>query len=179
MTSAEITEYLHAEELVPVVFLRDCPGLGFIVNQERDDAVIPKTYHASIPFWLASILGGVGTQQNQFVRIEPPPWLQALGPGAHIEPDRSYDFGAHVGLACGADGIIQQLIELGKERIQTIVDASFQIGRRDFDIGDEKPMLAEEKEIVDRSQRAIENFRRWKSGGVQQGSPGKHRRFGL
>jgi hypothetical protein len=33
MTLSEISDYLHAEEPVPVEFLQNCLGLGFLVNE--------------------------------------------------------------------------------------------------------------------------------------------------
>ena len=70
MTRSEITNFLHGEEMVPVVFLRDCPGLGFVVNQDHGSSDIPATYHANVPFWLASIMGSPEIEDKRFLTVQ-------------------------------------------------------------------------------------------------------------
>lgn len=165
MTSAEIDEYLRGDEMVPVVFLRECAGLGFIVNQEKAEADVPATYRANVPFWLASIMGSPEAKENRFLRIEHPPWLRDLGPGYNPYNDSiSYDFAGNVGVACEDDGISRRLIELYKERIPEMMGAGMQGRRRLLDRMDGQIFLKEEREMIRASQRAVQDFFGWKTG---------------
>ena len=171
MTRSEITNFLHGEEMVPVVFLRDCPGLGFVVNQDHGSSDIPATYHANVPFWLASIMGSPEIEDKRFLTVQEPPWLKMMGPGATIEVERSYEFAKSVAVACQNETSVALLKGLLKERVPDIVGASLQGRRRQFD-RDDKVFLAEEKEMIANSQKAVEQFYTWKTGdnGLKRGS---------
>lgn len=165
MTSAEINEYLHGDEMVPVAFLKDCAGLGFLVNPEKAEADIPATYRANIPFWLAAIMGSPEAGENQFLAIGQPPWLRDLGPGYNPHNDSiSYDFAGNVGVACGDDTVSRRLVELYKERIPAMMDAGMQGRKRSLDGMDGQVFLKEEKEMIKSSKRAVQDFFGWKTG---------------
>jgi hypothetical protein len=166
MTAAEIAEYLHSEESLTVEFLLDCPGLGFLVSPEQDEATIPQGYHAMIPFWLAVILGMPQGGGRRIVQVAEPPWLRSLGAGTRIDTERSYFFAANVGRACGDESASKRLIELAKERVRPVLDTALQPRRRQFDPTGELVLLTEEKELIAESHRAVESFARWKAGDV-------------
>jgi hypothetical protein len=164
MTLAEISDYLHAEEPVPVEFLQSCPGLGFLVNEDRDEAEIPQTYRASLPFWLAAILGSRAAGANRLVQINEPPWLRALGPGAHVDVERSFDYAATVAVACGDDSAAKRVIELAKERLPEVVTLALQFGRTRIDAQPHRVLFTEERDILAASHAAVQSFHKWKTG---------------
>jgi hypothetical protein len=164
MTLEEISDYLHAEEPVPVEFLQNCPGLGFLVNEDRDEAEIPQTYRASLPFWLAAILGSQEAGANRLVQINEPPWLRALGPGARVDTERSYDFAATVAMACGDESAARRVIELAKERLPEVLVLALQGRTPRIDSQGHRTLFAEEKDILAASRAAIQSFHDWKIG---------------
>jgi hypothetical protein len=163
MTSEEISAYLHDQEQLSVEFLIECPGLGFLVGADQDEATIPKGYRAMIPYWLAAILGMPQSDGRSIVKVTEPPWLQSLGPGARIETERSYFFSASIGLACRDATVPKRLIELAKERVKLVLDTALQTRRRHFDSGGDTVFLTEEKELIAESQRAVETFAHWRA----------------
>ena len=162
MTQAEIADFLYGEEMVPVEFVRDCPELGFVVNQDHGSADIPATYRANMPFWLASKIGPE-MEENQPLKVEQPSWLRALGRGATLDIERSYKFASLVAIASKDKGANKRLHGLLTERIPDVVTASLQARRRQFDRND-KVFLTEEKEMIANSQHAVEQFFAWKTG---------------
>ena len=158
----EISNFLYGEELIPVVFLIDCPQLGFIVNPEQGNSDIPATYSANLPFWLAHVL-----MEANIVKIEQPKWLKELGPGATIKTERSYDFSADIGIYSGDKKVPQKLIELAKERISIVLNSGLKTGNRFFDKELENVYFIEEKNIINDTQISIDQFSNWKSSGIR------------
>jgi hypothetical protein len=89
MIVTEIAEYLHAEELLMVEFLVECPALGFPLSPEQDDRTIPSGYHVMVPFWLAAIVGIAYESSHRIVQIVRPPWVRSLGPRINFDTERS------------------------------------------------------------------------------------------
>jgi hypothetical protein len=168
MTSAEIDTYLHQEELLTVEFLLECPGLGFLVSSEHDESTIPPGYRVVLPFWLAAILGMPQHDGRSIVKVVEPAWLRVLGPGVKLDIGRSYFFAATVGAACQDATASKRLIELAKERIQPVLDASLRSRPgRSHGLTDEMVLLSEEKELISESRRAVESFGLWKAGEIR------------
>ncbi|OHS97938.1 hypothetical protein TRFO_35734 [Tritrichomonas foetus] len=160
MTREEIDIFRHNEELVPVVFLQSYQGLGFIVDPSKNDAEIPEGFRANLPFWLAKLLAD---SKVKMVIIEQPQWLEKLGPGSTISEELSYSFGASIGESCGKEETIRKLIELGKSRLEKVVNSSFKVTNRQLD-RQEQPFLVEENEMIQNSRVAYNSFLQWKTG---------------
>ena len=125
MSSEEISNFLHGEELVPVVFLQNCEGLGFIVGAEQTDSDIPVDYHANIPFWLAQILSN---PKVQITEVLTPDWVQNLHPGTNCESEKSYLFAAAIGSLCEDEtqdpdaSMLKNIIDMCRERLGMFVN---------------------------------------------------------
>lgn len=163
MTNEEIDKFLHEEELVPVAFLQNLSGLGFIVDQTKSEADIPQGFTAQIQFWLAIFLAG---QDDDLIAIDEPSWLKNFGPGSVVTDDISYQFSHTIGQQTGNPNTSAQLIELCKSRIDTIVNSCFKVRNRQLDRQD-PVFLSEEREIVDASRENYQQFLQWKTGSMQ------------
>jgi hypothetical protein len=173
MTYAEISAYLHHEELLTIEFRLECPGVGFLVNSEHEQSTIPRGHQLALPFWLSAILGMPQHDGRSIVQVIEPSWLRALGPGVKLDAERSYFFAATVGVACRDESTSKRLIELAKERIKPVLDAALRTQPKRFhDSTDEMVLLEEEKELIAESHRAVESFGKWKSG--ESGKGGKN-----
>ncbi|KAH0792720.1 DNA replication complex GINS protein PSF3 [Histomonas meleagridis] len=161
MTSSEISDFLHGEELVPVVFLQECEGLGFIVNPEQSDADIPVNYRANIPFWLAQILAN---PQVNIVRVGVPEWVAGIHPGAAIETERSYHFAAAISSLCGEPEIGKNIIDTCKERLGTVVRNSYISSQSTLQRNEDIVYMTEEKELITQTQKSVDLFYKWKTG---------------
>ena len=157
MSSTEISDFLHGEELVPVVFLQECEGLGFIVNPEQSDADIPVNYRANIPFWLAQILAN---PKVNMVRVDVPDWVLGIHPGASVETERSYLFAAAISSLSGEPEIAKNIIDMCKERLETVVRRSYVSSQKR---NDDTMFMTEEKEVISKTQKSVDLFYKWKT----------------
>jgi hypothetical protein len=163
MTRGEVSSYLRGEEMLPVTFLSSCDGLGFTVDQSSNDADVPQYYRASMPFWLASTM-----KESGMVGIDEPPWLKTLGPGAHLDAERSLGFAAKISVQCGDRGVsgLTRLTELCQERIDGVLTFAMTTTMPRFDQSGQEGQvfLSEEKEMIEESRKSLRNFAAWKAG---------------
>ena len=161
MSNEEIENFLHGEELVPVTFLKDLEGAGFIVNTEQTDADIPTGYSANIPFWIADIL-----TRSHITKITPPDWLTALTPGATINDERSFDFSALLAKDSDRFDYIEKLSQLATDRIDLVLTHSMKTVEQQSGKKNGPAFFTEEKEIIRLGRESAKQFYDWKSTGT-------------
>lgn len=168
MSAEEISDFLHGEELVPVSFLQNCEGLGFIVGAEQTDSDIPVDYHANIPFWLAQILSNPKVQMTEVLT---PDWVQSLHPGANCESEMSYLFSAAVAALCEDESqdpdasLLKNIIDMCRERLGMVVHRAHISSRSSKDKYD-TVLMKEEKDIIVNTQKTVDSFFRWKTNNI-------------
>ena len=161
MTNKEIENFLHGEELVPVTFLTDLEGAGFIVNTEQTDADIPTGYTANIPFWIADIL-----TRSHLTQITSPDWLTALTPGATIDVERSFEFSALLAKDSERLDHVEKLCQLASDRIDLVLTQSLKTFEKQSQKTNEPAFFSEEKEMIKLGRESAKQFYNWKSTGT-------------
>jgi len=155
---SEITAYLLEEEFVPVVFLVECPRLGFLVNPDQGNADIPESFRASLPFWIAKQL-----YQLKVVKIESPKWLKEMGPGVTINSEKSYAFSSDLSVCVGDPKGIKRIADLIVERIPLVMNSCLTTKARTLERKDDRILFIEEREMIKKAQESIEEYNDWKS----------------
>lgn len=155
----EVQRFLDEDELVPVIFKRECPMLGFIVDPGMNGSTIPVNFSTNLPIWLARKLA-----EDKVVSVGLPGWVQEMQPGSVVNPHASITLASEIRELSAQEGgqpdFESPVAQMSRDRVHDVVGESFRLGQGRMCFSEERVLYREEQTVVDAARETYRNFLR-------------------